>query len=208
MRSLACALVLLTAIFCFAGVLHPAISRDKPKAASAEAAAPKLPDPLTRESIRELVSRLSDAEVRALLIKQLERAGAVLASAAEIPDTLDQVAVRMTEPREPSHLWIVAGAFLLMLGAGALLEIAFARLTRGASRRFEGRAAEGFAAGAVRLMLRTGIGLAHLAAFVVGAIALFFALWQGHEATRFVVLVIFSAVVGVRLFALLARLLL
>src|SRR5512135_116746 len=124
MRSHPCALVLLTAIFCFAGVLHPAIARDKPKAASAEAAAPKLPDPLTRESIRELVSRLSDAEVRALLIKQLDRAaapaaarksdemaemaqstsaefallrqraGAVLASAAEIPDTLDQVAVR------------------------------------------------------------------------------------------------------------------
>jgi small-conductance mechanosensitive channel len=238
MRSLPFALVLLTAVFGFAVASHPAIAKDKPKAASAETAAAKLPDPLTRESIRELVSRLDDAEVRALLIKQLDRAaapaaarksddmadmaqstsaefalvrqraGEILASAAEVPAALDEVAVRMTEPREPSLLWIIAGGFLLMLGAGAAVEIAFSRLTRNASQRFEARAADGFTASTVRLVLRTGIGLAHLLAFAVGAIALFFALWQGSEATRFIVVVLFSAVMGVRLFALLARLLL
>src|SRR5262249_22177588 len=35
---------------------------------------PKLPEPLTHDAIRELVARLSDVEVRQLLIAQLDRA--------------------------------------------------------------------------------------------------------------------------------------
>ncbi len=35
---------------------------------------PALPEPLTKESVRELVSRLSDDEVRKLLLDQLDRA--------------------------------------------------------------------------------------------------------------------------------------
>jgi small-conductance mechanosensitive channel len=227
---------LLAAVLCLAAVAPPALAKEKAGAAKADAT--KLPDPLTKESIRELVSRLDDAEVRALLIKQLDRAAApaaarkpddmaamaqstsaefaqmrqraaeVLASAAEIPDALGQVAVRIAEPREPSILWIVAGWFLVMLGAGAGAEFAFARLTRGTNQRFEARAADGFAAGAVRLMLRAGIGIARLAAFALGAIALFLAVWQGYEPIRFLVVVLFAAIVGVRLFSLLARLLL
>jgi len=227
-------LPLLAAVFCLAANLPPALAKEKP----AKAEATRLPDPLTKESIRELVSRLDDAEVRALLIKQLDRSAApaparnpdtmaamaqstseefaqmrqraaeVLASGAGFAEMLHQVAVRIAEPREPSILWIVAGWFVVMLGAGAAAEFAFARLTRGASQRFETRAADGFTAGAVRLMLRAGIGIAQLAAFAVGAIALFLAVWQGYDAIRFVVVVALSAVLGVRLFALLARLLL
>jgi moderate conductance mechanosensitive channel len=33
-----------------------------------------LPDPLTPEAIRELIARMSDAEVRQLVIAQLDRA--------------------------------------------------------------------------------------------------------------------------------------
>ena len=228
----------LAAAVCLVAAMPPGLAKDK--AGPAGAAATKLPEPLTRESIRELVSRLDDAEVRKLLIDQLDRAAApvtvtvkkpddiaemahaksaefermreraavVFASAGAVPAALGQVAVRMSEPRAPSHLWLVAGAFLVMLGAGAVAEFAFGRLTRGANRRFEERSAEGFAASAVRLILRTGIGLAQLAAFTLGSLAVFFALWQGHEATRFLVVITFSAVLGVRLFALLARLLL
>jgi len=225
----------LGAVLCLSG-LPFALAKDKAGAAKTEATT--LPDPLTKESIRELVSRLDDAEVRALLIKQLDRAAApaaakktddmagmahstsaefaqmreraasVFASAAEIPAVLDNVAVRMTEPREPSHLWTVAGWFLVMLGVGAAAELAFAAVTRGTNRRFEGRPAEGFSGSAVRLVLRAGIGLAHLAAFAAGSIALFLVLWQGHEGTRFIVVVTFAAIMGVRLFALLARLVL
>ena len=198
----------------------------------------KLPDPLTKDSVRELVSRLSDAEVRALLIKQLdraavpatpkkaddmaamaqttsaefaqmrERANAIVASAADIPDVLDQVAVRIADPLEPWRLWLVAGGILLMFLVGGAFEFAFGYLSRGAERRFDERPAEGLAASAVRLTLRAGIGLAHLAIFAAGALALFLLLWQGHPATRFLVLVALSAVLGVRLFTLLLRLLL
>ena len=68
------ALPLLAAVFCLAAALSPALAKDKAGAAKAETAT--LPDPLTKESIRELVSRLDDAEVRALLIKQLDHAAA------------------------------------------------------------------------------------------------------------------------------------
>jgi small-conductance mechanosensitive channel len=45
-------------------------------AKEAAATPAKLPEPLTPEASRELVSRLSDAEVRALLLQQLDRAAA------------------------------------------------------------------------------------------------------------------------------------
>lgn len=217
----------------------PALAKDaKPAKQGGQQQAAQLPDPLTKESIRELVSRLDDAEVRALLIKQLdraavpaapkgaddmaamaqttsaefarmrERAGEIFSSAADIPDTLHEVATRIADPHETSVLWLIAGGLLLLLAAGAALELAFARLTRDAQQRFDARAADGFAASAVRLALRAGIGLAHLAAFTAGALALFFVLWQGKESTRFLVLVTLAAVLGTRLFLLALRLLL
>ena len=232
-RSLRALLFLFAALFCLVATLPPALAKEKGGAAKTEAT--KLPDPLTKESIRELVSRLDDAEVRALLIKQLDRAAAappakkaddmagmaqstsaefsqmrqrareILASTAELPAALEQVAIRIAAPYEPSRLWAVAGWFLVMLGAGAVVEFGFAAVTRATSRRFESRPAEGLSGSAVRLILRTGIGLARLAAFTVGSIALFLALWQGHEGVRIIVLVAFAAIVGVRLFALLVR---
>jgi small-conductance mechanosensitive channel len=95
-----------------------------------------------------------------------------------------------------------------MVGVGIGAEIAIAFVTRGVRRRFEERPAEGLAAAAVRFVLRAGIGVVHIAAFLAGALALFFALWQGHEATRLVMVVTFAAIIGTRVFALLARLLL
>jgi hypothetical protein len=53
----------------------PVVSQAKTQEAAPKAV-PKLPEPLTRDAIRELVSRLSDGEVRALLIQQLDRAAA------------------------------------------------------------------------------------------------------------------------------------
>ena len=232
------ALALLAAAFCFAAGTHPAIAKDKPKAASSEAAAPKLPDPLTRESIRELVSRLDDAEVRALLIKQLdraaappaakkdddmaamaqtmggdlarirERAAAVFGSAGSFPEALEQMAVRIADPYEPSRLWEIAGWFLVMLAVSAAAEFAVRRATRDALHRYEEQSTPGLAASSVRLAHRAGIGLVRLATFGAVSVGAFFALWQGHEPIRFVVLVTLAAIVGARVFMLLAELLL
>jgi small-conductance mechanosensitive channel len=54
-------------------------------AADPAPAAAKLPEPLTPETARELVSRLSDEEVRKLLLQQLDRAAAKQPSKAEEP---------------------------------------------------------------------------------------------------------------------------
>jgi hypothetical protein len=45
----------------------------------------ELPQPLTRKAIRELVARLSDAEVRKLLLVQLDKAAAPATSQAAAP---------------------------------------------------------------------------------------------------------------------------
>ena len=47
-----------------------------PKGAPSTAHAAALPEPLTKESVREVVARLSDDEVRKLLLDQLDRAAA------------------------------------------------------------------------------------------------------------------------------------
>jgi len=229
------AFFLLAGVCCLAAAVSPALARDKTEAASAAA---NLPEPMTKESIRELVSRLDDAEVRALLIKQLDRtaapapakqsdgmgdmahamgsefarararAGEIFHAAADFPAALGQVATRIAEPQEPSRLWAVAGWFLVMLAVGAAAEHAFGFATAAVSRRFDARAADGYADAVVRFALRAGIGLAHIAVFTVAAVGLFFALWQGHEGARLVMLVSLAAVVGVRLGELLVRLLL
>ena len=62
--------ILAVALSTLAVVALPAL-----EAVGAEKAV-KLPDPLTKEAIRELVSRLSDAEVRELLLAQLDKAAA------------------------------------------------------------------------------------------------------------------------------------
>ena len=73
-RASAAALVALT---CALGALHPALAADAP--AKAKAAAPALPDPLTKETAREALSRMTDQQVRELLLEQLDRAAAAQA---------------------------------------------------------------------------------------------------------------------------------
>ena len=62
----------LIAVVLAAGAVFPAMAKDP----LATAAVPALPEPLTKEAVRELVSRLSDDEVRRLLLDQLDRAAA------------------------------------------------------------------------------------------------------------------------------------
>ena len=53
-----------------------AVGRRPSRPQRTKAAPVELPEPLTREAIRELVARLSDAEVRELLLAQLDKAAA------------------------------------------------------------------------------------------------------------------------------------
>ncbi len=102
----------------------------------AEAKVAALPQPLTRESMRELVARMSDDEVRELLLQQLDRAAAAapanakagmgmagmvdehagamrtmlgdLEAAIALPDTLRQVGEKLVEPDGLSQLGVIA----------------------------------------------------------------------------------------------------
>ena len=66
----------LAALVCVLALLPAVVAAAAQPAGSEKPASVKLPEPLTREAIRELVARLSDAEVRELLLAQLDKAAA------------------------------------------------------------------------------------------------------------------------------------
>ncbi len=201
-------------------------------------ATPKLPEPLTREAVRELVARLSDAEVRQLLIAQLDRAaaparppadadmagmlagmeggsqrvrgraGELVAGAAALSVVLAEARGRFLEGRGAGHLLLVAVLLAAMLGAGVLVERLLRWVTGAARRAADDIAGDGLGAATGRLVFRLALDLLALVAFAAGALAFFFAVYQGHAPTRRLVLTYLAAVVLVRLVALLSRLLL
>ena len=79
---------LLALAVCFLAAAIGAVAASVPWASAADkAAAPAkeiaLPEPLTKEAIRELVARLGDEEVRRLLLAQLDRAATTSAEASQ-----------------------------------------------------------------------------------------------------------------------------
>ena len=64
----------LAALVCALWVLPPVAAAAAPPAAPEKTPAVQLPQPLTRDAIRELVARLSEGEVRELLLAQLDKA--------------------------------------------------------------------------------------------------------------------------------------
>ena len=79
LRHVACALL----AFCAAFAANPSGAADAPPASATSTP----PAPLTRESARDLLSRMSDTEVRKMLLEQLDRAATLPAKAAGSGDT-------------------------------------------------------------------------------------------------------------------------
>jgi small-conductance mechanosensitive channel len=204
----------------------------------AEPAAPKLPEPLTREAIRDLVARLGDAEVRQLLIAQLDRAAAPappapsgdvmgMADAMEgrasqarergaamvrglgvLPAALADARARFLEGRGTGHLALMALGFVVMLAAGFLAERFFGVAVRGLRRSLEADGTGGLGARVGRLALRLVLDLLDVVVFTGGAVLFFFALYQGHQPTRRLFLAYLVALVLTRLVAVASKLLL
>ena len=97
--------------------------------------APALPDPLTAEAVNALVSRLSDAEVRALLLDELakrstaEAAGPAPAEAPAKMMALSGLATKVQErvgsaPRSLRAAWEVLRAYFGGLGGSRILGLA------------------------------------------------------------------------------------
>ena len=194
-------------------------------------APPKLPEPLTKEAIRELVSRLDDDQVRQLLLAQLDRAAVagtpkkpgsdpmamatdmaaksqrlpeLAAGVAALPGQLLEARGRFLEGRGPGHFLLVAVLFALMLMVGFLVERLFGWGTRRLRQSIPAQR-NGFAGQVSRFVLELVLELVTLVGFVVGCLGFFFGLYQGHVPTRQLVFTYLTAVVIVRLVALLSR---
>ena len=198
-------------------------------------AAPALPEPLTREAVRELVSRLSDAEVRELLLAQLDKVaapapdaaappvaaglagnvdrarselGAMLRAAPDLPATLGAAVARYSEGRSPFHLLLVAALFVVMVSLGWIAERLVGRLLAGVRGRLDHSPGDGIRVDAGSLVIRVVLDLLLLAVFVATVFAGFLALYEGHEATRELIVSALLAIIQVRLAILIARVLL
>ena len=225
----------LTALVCALAAL-PLVAEAATQPAGAEkAAAVELPQPLTREAIRELVARLSDAEVRELLLAQLDKAagpaeggsgepmatdlasdmdrartdfGAVLRSWSTLPAALGDAVRRFSEGRGSYHLLLVGVLFAGLLALGWIAERVVRRLLGDVRARLDRGEGRGPGADAGSLVIRAVLELLLLAVFTFTAFAGFLALYQGHGPSRELVVGALIAAVQVRLAILIARFLL
>jgi small-conductance mechanosensitive channel/phosphatidylglycerophosphate synthase len=206
--------------------------------AHAEDKAPKLPEPLTKDAIRELVARLSDTEVRQLLIAQLDRAakpapaagggdmmgmvqgvaggsamvrargGELVRGLGALPAALAEVRATFLEGRGPGHLGLVLLGFVVTLGVGTLVE-RLARRTLGRPAAALIPAPTGrLATEVTRFVMSLAIELLALIVFAAGVVATFLVVHQGHVPSRQLVLTLLAAVVLVRVVAVISRALL
>jgi small-conductance mechanosensitive channel len=212
------------------------------KGGDTEAAAPPpLPEALlsgelSAEERRELLARLSDSQVRELLLRHLDEAGEggpgadetpgfiedfedtaarlrnsqreVLGAVGDLPSVLPFVLDRLSEGKDRSHLLLIVVAFAVLLLVGFAAEWLVRRLTRDYRRQVEQAAARTMAIKLGCCCLRLVLDLLTLGVFWLAALGVFFALYQGHEPSRWAILTYLSAVVLFRAVLLVSRALL
>jgi small-conductance mechanosensitive channel len=197
---------------------------------------PTLPEPLTREAIRDLVARLSDEEVRQLLVAQLDKAaapgaaqsgadmsaammaghtdrvrarvGAVLRAAPQVPGELRAAVGRYSAGGRSGQLAIVCGFFAVLLAIGGLVEWLIGRLLADVRRRLGAGEEDTFGAQVGRVLLRLLLDLLLLLVFVVTVVGAFLLLYQGHGPSRELFISLLVNTVQVRVAIILARILL
>ena len=151
--------ICLLCVICLLAAPQARAQMGLPTTAAPEAAAPALPDPLTPEAANALISRLSDTEVRALLLDQLNTQAAAVEmqqstgtsdflyhattgawSSVVVPfqklgDLFTGQARAFATFYESigngQGLLILLGYMVLVFGAAALAELAFRRFTSG-----------------------------------------------------------------------------
>lgn len=194
--------------------------------------------PLSEAAVRDLVARLDDAEVRQLLLERLDASARQAKPAAEPDMTAmmlgwrdnaetfrtNFVAMLEAVPGIPAGIgqalqnlraqspglalyWLVLG-FALMMLAGVGVELVARRFLRGIWQQAVSPDPQARLAVLACLLTRLVLEAIFLVAFVAGALLLFFALWQGNEATRNVVMTYLTAVVVIRFFVIFSHVLL
>jgi small-conductance mechanosensitive channel len=206
----------------------PATSSDQVEA-SAPAA---LPEPLTREALRDLLARLSDAQVRELLIAQLDKEMAAASARADATfiDDMDTEAATLrhawrqmfaaapalpTVPlffadqligdRDPSVLLLTLLGIAFMFAVGCAAEWLFRHATAHLRRQITEARSQAPLTRISYAMLRFGLDLLGIAIFTAVTVAAFFVLYQGHVPVRLTVMTLIGAVFVVRLVSLVSR---
>ncbi|MGF1560790.1 MAG: mechanosensitive ion channel family protein [Geminicoccaceae bacterium] len=188
-----------------------------------------LPSDLSPAMVQALLARLSDQQVRDLLLSSLEaRAQPAQADAdtssmisgaeAQIAQVRHHIAtvlgatpqvflvpgriISIVQEDAPASVWLlVIGAMLLMAAAGAAFEWAARWLFRGYRKRIETYDADDVFGKLGLLLVRLILDWLCVIAAAVGALAVFFLLWQGHEPTRDLTITVLAIVIVSRLLA-------
>jgi moderate conductance mechanosensitive channel len=173
--------------------------------ASAALAAPELsaaePSPLSPPN------GMFDALQRDMLMLQ-ERLAEVLAAMPQLPEIGPFLLRRLTKQYPPDHIWIL-GLELAVIFAGAAGGEAIARRLFRPLHRFLPSLDVRTEFGQLgALVVNAVVRLFELMVFVLIAIALFFAIYDGHQAARYAFWCVFSIILLVRLIALGLRVLL
>jgi small-conductance mechanosensitive channel len=223
-------------LVCVLSALSPlAAAAATPPVGAEQAATVELPQPLTREAIRELVARMSDGEVRALLVAQLDKAaaptasppaasmatglagdvdrartelGAIVRAVPGIPADLGAAVSRFSVGRSSYQLLVAAVGFAVMLAVGFLAERLVRPLLAGLGNQLERARPPGHGVEGGYGVTRVVVEFLLLAVFAMAAFATFLSVYQGHEATRELIVSALLAAVQARLAILVARLLL
>jgi hypothetical protein len=212
------------------------IGDGRAQAPKVEAGVPAaLPEPLTREALRDLLARLSDAQVRELLIAQLDKeiATAPPANADGYIDDIEAEAATLRESwsrmyaaapalptlpvflanqlmgdRDPRILLVILLGIAAIFGVGCAAEWLFYRVTANLRRQLAEARPEAPLARISYAILRFGLDLLGIVIFTAATIAAFFVLYHGHVPVRLTVTMLVSAVFITRVIALVSRFLL
>ena len=194
-----------------------------------------LPEPLTREALRDLLARLSDAEVRELLIAQLDQEistapapnadgyideiegeaatlreswSRMFAAAPALPTVPVFLANQLIGDRDPQILLAILLGIAVIFAVGCAAEWSFRHFTANLRRQMTDARPQTPLARISYAMLRLGLELLGVAIFTAAAIATFFVFYHGHVPVRRTVMMLVSAVFITRLIALVSRFLL
>jgi moderate conductance mechanosensitive channel len=207
-----------------------AIAAEPVPGAGAADEALNLPEPLSPQTIRDLVARLSDDQVRALLLTQLDRTanerpqapaetvGVVgefedgvgevralwqrrIAAMPELPGVVPFLLGHLAEGKSAAQLLLTAAAMAVIFGAGIVAELIFRRLSAGMRSRIPDHRVESFTVRLGYLLQRFVWQVLDLLVFGIAVVAAFFAFYHGHEATRLTVMTYLLAIVLLRLVA-------
>jgi moderate conductance mechanosensitive channel len=201
-----------------------------------EAGAPApFPEPLTRDALRDLLARLSDGQVRELLIAQLDKEiaaapvepadgfiddieaeaatlrqawGRMLAAAPALPTVPLFLANQLLGDRDTSILLLILVGIAVIFAVGGAAEWLYRHFTANLRRQVADARPQAPLTKISYATLRFALDLLGIAIFTTATIATFFVFYQGHVPVRLTVMMLVGAVFIVRLIALVSRLLL